>query len=61
MASEYWAKAYVVLDAMGSNRTDSALVRVMVGVRDNDVEAADKAALHFMKNSFRDIQKQLPS
>jgi len=32
IASEYWAKAYLVWDAMTRNRTDGALVRIMVPV-----------------------------
>ena len=61
VASEYWAKAYVVLDAIRSSRTDSALVRVIVDVQNNDVAAADKAALDFMRQSYQDIRKQLPA
>ena len=61
VASEYWAKVYVVMDALRSNRTDSALVRVIVEVQNNDVAGADKAALDFMRHSYQDIRKQLPS
>jgi EpsI family protein len=32
IASEYWAKAYLVWDAMTRNRTDGALVRIMIPV-----------------------------
>ena len=35
VASEYWSKAYLVLDSMRLNRTDAALVRVIVPVDDN--------------------------
>jgi EpsI family protein len=61
VASEYWAKAYVVLDAIRYNRTDTSLVRVIVNVHNNDIEAAEKAALDLIKNSYSDIRKQLPA
>ena len=32
IASEYWAKVYLVWDAMTRNRTDGALVRIMIPV-----------------------------
>jgi EpsI family protein len=32
IASEYWAKVYLVLDAMTRNRTDGALVRISIPV-----------------------------
>ena len=59
--AKYWGKIYVVLDAIRLNRTDSSLVRVMVDVQNNDVEAADRAALDFMSKSYKNIRKQLPS
>lgn len=61
VASEYWAKAYVVLDALRYNRTDTALVRVIVNIQGNNVDAAEKAALDLIRNSYVDIRKQLPS
>jgi len=61
VASEYWAKFYVVVDAMKFNRTDSALVRVIVDVNDGDVEKAESAAVDFIQKSFRDIRQQLPA
>ena len=50
VASEYWSKVYLVLDSMRLNRTDAALVRVIVPIDDNrrTPEAfADDAALDF--------------
>jgi len=61
VASEYWAKAYVVLDALRYNRTDTALVRVIVNIQNNNTEAAEKAALDLIRQSYPDIRKQLPS
>ena len=39
IASEYWAKAYLVWDAMTKNRTDGALVRISVPVANTTEEA----------------------
>jgi EpsI family protein len=39
IASEYWGKIYMVLDAMRLNRTDSALVRVTTPLYPNKAEA----------------------
>jgi len=50
VASEYWSKFYLVLDAARYNRTDAALVRVVVPIRPNvpNAEAnADQAAVQF--------------
>lgn len=46
IASEYWGKYYMVLDALRLNRTDSALVRVSIPVG-NNVGAAKGEVLQF--------------
>ena len=49
-ASEYWGKFYTVLDAIRSNRTDAALVRIIAPVAGNgysDERAAERAAVQF--------------
>jgi EpsI family protein len=61
VASEYSAKGYVVLDALRDNRTDSALVRVIVPVVDNDVNSAMKAATDFIQSTYTPIRRQLPA
>lgn len=61
VASEFSAKGYVVYDSLKSNRTDSALVRVIVPVVDNDVEQALAAATDFIKASFTPIRRQMPA
>jgi EpsI family protein len=40
VASEYWAKIYLVLDALRMNRTDGSLVRVLTPITQNETEAA---------------------
>ena len=61
VASEYSAKGYVVLDALRENRTDSALVRVIAPVINNDVDGAMAAATDFVKTAFGPIRRQLPA
>ncbi|MBY0505944.1 MAG: EpsI family protein [Bryobacteraceae bacterium] len=61
VASEYSAKGYVVLDAIRDNRTDSALVRVIVPVVNNNVDQAMVVATDFIQASFDKIRRQLPA
>jgi EpsI family protein len=61
VASEYKAKFYVVRDALRENRTDTALVRVVVPVDSKNVAPAQKAAQQFIQDSFPAIRSLLPS
>ena len=64
IASEYWGKAYLVVDAIRMNRTDGALVRVMVPLRDDGKHAeaaADGAAESFARALFPLLGHHLPS
>ena len=61
VASEYSAKGYVALDAIRDNRTDSALVRVIVPVVNNDIDSAMLAATNFVQTSYSAIRRQLPA
>ncbi len=47
VASEYWAKYYLVADSIRMNRSDGALVRLMTPMRDG--ESADEAQARVMK------------
>jgi EpsI family protein len=50
IASEYWGKFYMVADALRMNRTDAALIRVMVPITDSaSTDAADRTAIHFVQ------------
>ena len=51
VGSEYWSKIYLVLDAARYNRTDAALVRVVVPVADGSPEA--EAAPRARRSSSR--------
>lgn len=62
VASEYKAKVFVVADAMRLNRTDTALVRVIVDIpAGSPMESAQAKAEEFIRSSFGSIRKQLPS
>lgn len=43
IASEYWAKIYMALDAIRLHRTDAALVRVVTPLGDNQADARQRA------------------
>jgi EpsI family protein len=63
VASEYWGKIYTVLDALRTNRTDAALVRVIcpVASTDGDTEAfAEGQAVDFVKSLYPLLSRFLP-
>ncbi|MEQ1757836.1 MAG: exosortase C-terminal domain/associated protein EpsI [Vicinamibacterales bacterium] len=61
VASEYWGKIYTVLDAVRYNRTDAALVRVIVPIPEARLQqAADDQAIEFVKGMFPLLEKHLP-
>jgi EpsI family protein len=61
VASEYKAKFWVVADAMRLNRTDTALIRVIVPIVDRDDEAATKTAVRFVQTFFPALRAHLPT
>jgi len=61
IASEYTAKFWVVVDAMRLNRTDTALVRVVVPIVDRDEAAATKAATDFVRSFYGTLREYLPA
>jgi EpsI family protein len=60
VASEYAAKIYVVADALRYNRTDTALVRVVVPITGNDDDAV-RVARDFIVSFFTPLAQFLPS
>jgi EpsI family protein len=63
IGSEYWSKIYLVLDAARYNRTDAAIVRVVVPISGTAPEAeaaAEKAALGFVNELLPALTKFLP-
>jgi EpsI family protein len=47
LTNEYLQKIYLVLDAIRYNRTDEALIRLLVSVRNDDVDGADQSLKKF--------------
>jgi EpsI family protein len=61
ITSEYWAKIYMVLDAIFKNRTDGAFVRVTVPFTGDDEEMAIKRGKSFVEKTFPLLEEYLPS
>jgi EpsI family protein len=63
IASEYWGKIYTVIDALRTNRTDAALVRVITPVAGLTPEAeaqAEQRAIDFTKSLYPMLSRFLP-
>ena len=60
IASEYWAKFWLVVDAIRYRRSDTAMVRVVVPVAENDTATAHQTGVEFVQAVYPDIVKQLP-
>jgi EpsI family protein len=61
VASEYAAKFYVVADAIRYNRTDTALVRVVVPIVNDDADAAQGVATDFVRSFFVPLRQHFPA
>lgn len=63
VASEYTSKVYMVLDAMRTNRTDAALVRVITPLPEDAAgqAAAEARAIEFVKGMTPLLPDYLPS
>jgi EpsI family protein len=59
IASEYWAKIFLTLDAIRLNRTDGALVRVVTPISGSEV-AAEREAMQFVQTLFPLLGQYLP-
>jgi EpsI family protein len=55
LASEYWAKIYLVLDSLRLNRSDTALVRVVVPVPDGEIEETTREAMVFIRSVLEEL------
>ncbi|HVB38859.1 MAG TPA: EpsI family protein [Vicinamibacterales bacterium] len=58
VASEYWGRAYMALDALRLHRTDGALVRIIAFVEGNDA-GAEASANHEAESLARAITPEL--
>ena len=61
VAGEYSAQFYVIADALRYNRTDTALVRVIVPVQNGDDAKATKTATEFVQDTFPVLRKYFPA
>jgi EpsI family protein len=61
VASEYTAKFYVLADALRYNRTDTALVKVVVPVIEGQPEKSEKAAIEFVQALFQPLRQHFPA
>ena len=61
IASEYWAKFWLVVDSIRYRRSDTSLVKVVVPVRDNNIGAATAMGVQFIQALFPSLLGQLPS
>jgi len=61
VAGEYKAAALVAWDALTQNRTDTALVRVVVPVTGNAADAATRTGIEFIQTFFTTLRQFLPA
>lgn len=61
IASEYAAKFYLVTDAIRYNRTDTALVRIMMPIINDDAASAADQAEQFVRSCFPLLEEFLPA
>jgi len=61
VASEYWAKFYLVADAIRMNRSDGALVRITTPVSSQEsVENGERRAVEFAQQILPTLDEYLP-
>jgi EpsI family protein len=61
IASEYWAKFWLVVDSIRYRRSDTSLVKIVVPVHDNNIGAATAKGVQFIQALFPSLLTQLPS
>jgi EpsI family protein len=61
VASEYRAKIFTIADAIRYNRSDTSLVRVVVGVSNGDTAKAVNVAEAFVRALFEPLKHYLPA
>ena len=61
VASEFWAKAYLLFDAIVRNRTDGALIRLTTPMKPDEPEGeADRRLQSFMRSTLPRLKPFLP-
>jgi EpsI family protein len=61
IASEFAAKFWLVMDSIRYHRSDTALVRVTVPVRRDDVDGATRSGVEFVQSMFPALKSYLPA
>ncbi len=61
IASEFGAKFWLISDAIRYRRSDTALVKVVIPVVNNDPERAKSTGVQFVQAAFPALERQLPS
>ncbi len=60
IADEFAAKFYLVSDSIRHHRSDTALVRVVVPIRGNDTQEAERIGKSFIRASYPVVRNYLP-
>ena len=60
IASEYAAKAYLVMDSVRYRRSDTSLVRITVPIGESE-EQAERNAIKFVRDAFGPVSNLLPA
>ena len=60
IANEYSAKFWLVADSIRYHRSDTAMVRIIVPVRENRIDSATGIAYSFAQALFPSLEAQLP-
>ena len=60
VASEYWAKYYVMLDAIRYNRSDTSIIKVTTGVGPDGAQQAEDVGVDLIRSSHAVLLKYLP-
>jgi EpsI family protein len=60
IAGEFAAKFWLIADSIKYHRSDSALVKIVVPVRNGNAEAATREATEFVQSMFPALSQQLP-
>jgi len=60
VASEYWAKYFVIQDAIRYNRTDTSIIKVTTFVGPEGVDKAEAAGVDLVRASYPTLVAYLP-
>jgi len=60
IASEYWARFWLVMDAIRFRRSDTSIVKIVVPVIDNQFDAATNTGVQFIQAMFPSLLQVLP-